>query len=127
MERYTIKCVFIGDSGVGKSSILSNYITSVFCPDQQTTLGASFWEKTIYDDKKTYNFQFWDTAGQEKFRSQTPTYIKDANVAVIVYDVTNRNSFDGIEKWIRDVQEHRGEEAVLAVVGNKCDLESNRY
>jgi Ras-related protein Rab-6A len=78
-------------------------------------------------ENRTIKLVLWDTAGQEKFRSLTPTYIKDANVAVIVYDISNRNSFDGIEKWIKDVQEHRGDDAVLAVVGNKCDLESARY
>jgi len=97
-----------------------------FEPSPNPTVGIDFILKNIYLENRTIKLVLWDTAGQEKFRSLTPTYIKDANVAVIVYDVTNRNSFDGIEKWIKDVQEHRGEEAVLAVVGNKCDLDAQR-
>jgi Ras-related protein Rab-6A len=121
-----IKFVLLGDQGVGKTSILSKFMFDTFDVSPNPTVGIDFILKNIYLENRTIKLVLWDTAGQEKFRSLTPTYIKDANVAVIVYDITNKASFEGIEKWIKDVQEHRGSDAVLAVVGNKCDIEGQR-
>ena len=90
-----IKFVVLGDQGVGKTSILSKFMFDTFEPSPNPTVGIDFILKNIYLENRTIKLVQWDTAGQEKFRSLTPTYIKDANVAVIVYDVTNRASFDG--------------------------------
>lgn len=80
----------------------------------------------MYLEDRTVRLQLWDTAGQERFRSLIPSYIRDSNVAVIVYDVTNRESFDNSSKWIEDVRGSRGEDVVMALVGNKADLEDER-
>lgn len=76
---------------------------------------------------KSIKLQLWDTAGQERFRSLIPSYIRDSNVAVIVYDITNVNSFQNINKWYEDVKAARGKEVLVVIVGNKADLAENRF
>lgn len=91
------------------------------------TVGMDFQSKTAYlDDGRSLRLQLWDTAGQERFRSLIPSYIRDAAAAVIVYDITRQSSFQGTRSWVSDVRAERGGEAVLALVGNKSDLASDR-
>lgn len=91
------------------------------------TIGIDFLSKTMYlEDNKTIRLQLWDTAGQERFRSLIPSYIRDSHVAVICYDITNKKSFNNLEKWINDVKLERGNDVIIVIVGNKSDLNNKR-
>ncbi|EDQ88847.1 uncharacterized protein MONBRDRAFT_32662 [Monosiga brevicollis MX1] len=92
----------------------------------QATIGIDFLSKTMYLEDRTVRLQLWDTAGQERFRSLIPSYIRDSSVAVVVYDITNRNSFQQTSKWIDDVRAERGSDVVIMLVGNKTDLNDKR-
>eukprot|EP00695_Tsukubamonas_globosa_P000370 TRINITY_DN1270_c0_g1_i1.p1 TRINITY_DN1270_c0_g1~~TRINITY_DN1270_c0_g1_i1.p1 ORF type:complete len:206 (-),score=34.62 TRINITY_DN1270_c0_g1_i1:80-697(-) len=95
-------------------------------PIYQATIGIDFLSKTMYLDDRTVRLQLWDTAGQERFRSLIPSYIRDSSVAVIVYDITNRQSFSNITKWYEDVRAERGTNVIIVLVGNKTDLSDKR-
>lgn len=91
------------------------------------TIGIDFLSKTMYlEDNKTIRLQLWDTAGQERFRSLIPSYIRDSHVAVICYDISNKKSFNNLEKWINDVKLERGNDVIIVIVGNKSDLNNKR-
>lgn len=120
------KVVFLGDEAAGKTSLVRRYMYDTFELSIQATIGMDFQSKTVYLEDRTIRLQLWDTAGQERFRSLIPSYIRDAAAAVVVYDVTKRGSFVGIRKWIEDVRAERGEAAVVALLGNKCDLGDSR-
>lgn len=92
----------------------------------QATIGIDFLSKTMYLEDRTVRLQLWDTAGQERFRSLIPSYIRDSSVAVIVYDVTSRQSFINTQKWIDDVRAERGDDVIIVLVGNKTDLNEKR-
>ena len=121
------KIVFLGEQGVGKTSLITRFMYDTFDDHYQATIGIDFLSKTMYLDDKTIRLQLWDTAGQERFRSLIPSYIRDSKVAIVVYDITRRKSFDFIDKWIEDVKNERGEDnVILCVVGNKSDLVNER-
>ncbi|XP_010167810.1 ras-related protein Rab-6A isoform X3 [Antrostomus carolinensis] len=92
----------------------------------QATIGIDFLSKTMYLEDRTIRLQLWDTAGQERFRSLIPSYIRDSAVAVIVFDITNLNSFQQTSKWIDDVRTERGSDVIIMLVGNKTDLADKR-
>lgn len=92
----------------------------------QATIGIDFLSKTMYLEDRTVRLQLWDTAGQERFRSLIPSYIRDSSVAVVVYDITNTNSFQQTNKWIDDVRAERGTDVIIMLVGNKTDLADKR-
>lgn len=92
----------------------------------QATIGIDFFSKTMYLEDRAVRLQLWDTAGQERFRSLIPAYIRDSNVAIVMYDVTSRGSFDATEKWVEEVRAERGDDVVIALVGNKTDLDEKR-
>jgi len=120
------KLVFLGDQNVGKTSIISRFMHDTFENHYQATIGIDFVSKTMYLEDRTVRLQLWDTAGQERFRSLIPSYIRDSNVAVVVYDVSSRDSFTSVAKWVDDVRAERGDDVVIALVGNKTDLEAKR-
>ncbi|XDT47386.1 Ras family [Nakaseomyces glabratus] len=121
------KIVFLGEQGVGKTSLITRFMYDTFDDNYQATIGIDFLSKTMYLDDKTIRLQLWDTAGQERFRSLIPSYIRDSRVAIVVYDITKRKSFEFIDKWIDDVKNERGaENVILCVVGNKSDLADER-
>lgn len=93
----------------------------------QATIGIDFLSKTMYLEDRTVRLQLWDTAGQERFRSLIPSYIRDSNVAVVVYDVTNVASFKSTPTWVEDVRTERGEDVVIVLVGNKTDKTDERH
>ena len=95
-------------------------------PVFQATIGIDFLSKTMYLEDRTVRLQLWDTAGQERFRSLIPSYIRDSTVAVVVYDITNANSFHQTSKWIDDVRTERGSDVIIMLVGNKTDLSDKR-
>ena len=120
------KLVFLGDVFVGKTSLIQRFMNESFDVNYQATVGIDFLSKTMYLGDRTIRLQLWDTAGQERFRSLIPNYIRDSAVAVIVYDLTNTQSFENIQKWIDDVKNERGDEALLVLVGNKSDKADER-
>lgn len=120
------KLVFIGDQSVGKTSIISRFQYDTFDDHYQTTIGIDFVSKTVPVDDGTVRLQLWDTAGQERFRSLIPSYIRDSHVAVVVFDITSRESFESTAKWIADVRAQRGTDVVIVLVGNKTDLADRR-
>ena len=97
-----------------------------FDNNYQATIGIDFLSKTMYLEDRTVRLQLWDTAGQERFRSLIPSYIRDSTVAVVVYDITNSNSFNQTSKWIDDVRTERGNDVIIMLVGNKTDLQDKR-
>lgn len=120
------KLVFLGDQGVGKTSIITRFMYDSFDCHYQATIGIDFLSKTLYLADRTVRLQLWDTAGQERFRSLIPSYIRDSAAAVVVYDITNPSSFTNTSKWIDNVRTERGSDVVIALVGNKCDETENR-
>ena len=120
------KLVFLGDQGVGKTSIITRFMYDSYDKNYQATIGIDFLSKTMYLEDRTVRLQLWDTAGQERFRSLIPSYIRDSSVAVIVYDITNRASFLNTSKWIEDVRNERGNDVIIVLVGNKTDLSEKR-
>ena len=124
--NYMLKYIIIGDSGVGKSNILLQYLQGKFNEEFQTTIGVEFGAKNLNLKDKIYRIQIWDTAGQEMFRSITRSYYKNSVCACVVYDITNRNSFDNIRSWIEDCKKHSPKTVFLVLIGNKNDLESAR-
>ncbi|GJS36767.1 Ras-related protein RabH1e [Tanacetum coccineum] len=94
--------------------------------NSEATIGIDFLSKTMYLEDRTVRLQLWDTAGQERFRSLIPSYIRDSSVAVIVYDVANRQSFLNTSKWIEEVRTERGSDVIIVLVGNKTDLVDKR-
>lgn len=120
------KLAFLGDQGVGKSSIISKYVYDSFEDNINPTIGVDFVVKTIYSGDKTYKIHFWDTAGQERFKSLIPSYIKDCQVAIIVYDITRKETFNNIQGWYQDILNERGEDIILGLLGNKIDLEERQ-
>jgi Ras-related protein Rab-6A len=118
------KAIFVGDSAVGKTSILSQYFMNSCLSDHQPTIGIDYFTKVITDGDKTICLQIWDTAGQEKFRALIPSYIRNSSVAILVYDITHRLSFENLQKWHQTITNISN--PVLIVVGNKVDLEGER-
>ena len=111
---------------MGKTSIISRFMYDKFDNSYQATIGIDFLSKTMYLEDRTVRLQLWDTAGQERFRSLIPSYIRDSSVAVVVYDVSSRASFLNTSKWIDEVRTERGEDVIIALVGNKTDLVDRR-
>ncbi|CAF0951755.1 unnamed protein product [Adineta ricciae] len=119
------KLVFLGEQSVGKTSLITRFMYDSFDNTYQATIGIDFLSKTMYLEDRTVRLQLWDTAGQERFRSLIPSYIRDSTVAVVVYDITNSNSFQQTSKWIDDVRTERGSDVII-MLGNKTDLADKR-
>ncbi|PWY97958.1 putative YPT6-GTP-binding protein of the rab family [Testicularia cyperi] len=120
------KLVFLGEQSVGKTSLITRFMYDTFDNTYQATIGIDFLSKTMYLEDRTVRLQLWDTAGQERFRSLIPSYIRDSSVAVVVYDITNRASFQNTSKWVDDVRAERGNDVIIVLVGNKTDLSDKR-
>ena len=120
------KVVLIGDSGVGKTNLLSRYLKNEFSFDSKTTVGVEFGAKKLEIDGVKIKAQIWDTAGQERFRSITNAYYKGAKGALLVYDVTRRETFENINKWVPELKQTGDKDVTIILVGNKTDLENER-
>ena len=118
------KIVLLGDAGCGKSSIVSRFIKNTFSEYQESTIGAAFVSKKMND----YNikFEIWDTAGQERYASLAPMYYRGAKAAIIVYDITNKSSFEKACLWVKKLSEDVSNSIYIIIVGNKSDLELSR-
>ena len=124
--HYLLKYIVIGDSAVGKSNILLRYAHEKFNEDYQATIGVEFGAKNLEINNEKYRIQIWDTAGQENFKSITRAYYKNSVCAIIVYDITNRESFNNINTWIDDCKSQSPKTVFFVLVGNKIDLENER-
>ncbi|CAH8296741.1 unnamed protein product [Eruca vesicaria subsp. sativa] len=119
---YLFKIVLIGDSGVGKSNILSRFTRNEFCLESKSTIGVEFATKTLQVEGKTVKAQIWDTAGQERYRAITSAYYRGAVGAFLVYDITKRQTFDNVLRWLRELRDHADSNIVIMMAGNKSDL-----
>ena len=124
--HYLLKYIIIGDASVGKSNILLKYAHNQFKAEYQLKIGVEFGAKNIKIKDKIYRIQIWDTAGQENFRSITRAYYKNSVCALVVYDITNRQSFENVKAWIEDCKSQSPSTILMALVGNKIDLDSSR-
>ncbi len=120
------KLVFLGEQSVGKTSLITRFMYDSFDAAYQATIGIDFLTKIMYLEDRTIRLQLWDTAGQERFRTLIPSYIRDSAVAVIVYDVCSRASFEAVEHWLSEVRNDRGSDVIVVLVGNKTDLPERR-
>mmetsp|Transcript_40593 Transcript_40593/g.72169 ORF Transcript_40593/g.72169 Transcript_40593/m.72169 type:complete len:207 (+) Transcript_40593:108-728(+) len=121
-----IKLLMIGDSGVGKTCLLLRYANAAFSQTFITTIGIDFKIKNISLDGKRIKLQIWDTAGQERFRTITTSYFRGAQGILLVYDVTDRNSFNSIRNWVSQIQQHADVHVNKILIGNKCDMKDER-
>ena len=120
---YLFKYIIIGDAAVGKSNLLLRYTHGQFKPEYQLTIGVEFGAKNISISNKIYRIQIWDTAGQENFRSITRAYYKNSACALVVYDISSRESFDNVSTWIEDCRNQSPQTIFMVLVGNKTDLD----
>ena len=125
-ETFLFKYIIIGDSFVGKSKILLRYTNNEYNENFVITIGAEFGAKTINIDGQEIRIQIWDTAGMENFKSITRSYYKNSICALIVYDISNKDSFKNVLNWIEDCKVFSPKNILLVLIGNKCDLEEKR-
>ena len=123
---YLFKLILVGDSYVGKTNILSKYIKDEFNLNTKSTVGVEFGTKILKIEDKIIKAQIWDTAGQERYKSITSAYYKGAKGAFIVYDITNRLTFESVDKWIQDLNLNSDKNITLLLIGNKKDLADKR-
>jgi len=124
--QYIFKLILIGNSGVGKSSILNRYMNKTFEESYKCTIGVDFLMKSIEVKGKTVKLQLWDTAGQEKYKSMVASYYRGANVALVVFDITNHSSFDSLPQWIENYYKNGPDQKNIILIGNKKDLADQR-
>ncbi|KPA84549.1 putative mitochondrial ras-related rab-4 [Leptomonas pyrrhocoris] len=117
-----MKLIVIGDSGTGKSCLLHRFIEDTFSEDQTQTIGIEYGAKIVDLGGAKVKLQIWDTAGQERYKSVTRSYYRGAMGCLIVYDVTNRSSYESVPQWLNDVRQLAGNDVVVMLIGNKCDL-----
>ncbi|KAG5496109.1 hypothetical protein JKF63_02410 [Porcisia hertigi] len=117
-----MKLVVIGDSGAGKSCLLHRFIEDTFSEEQAQTIGIEYGAKIIDLGGAKVKLQIWDTAGQERYKSVTRSYYRGATGCIIVYDVTNRSSYDNVPQWLSDVRQLAGSDVIVMLIGNKIDL-----
>ena len=120
------KLLVIGDSGVGKSCLVTRFTRNFYSPDHVNTIGVDFRIQKIEIDGNEVTLQIWDSAGYERFRIMTSSYYRGAHGIIMVYDITNKDSFDHLNNWYKEIQLYAPETAKIVVVGNKCDLISDR-
>ena len=125
-EDYKLKVVVVGDSGVGKTNLIKRFIVNIYNPNTKATVGVEFLSKSYTINDKVFKIEIWDTAGQERYKSITAAYYKGAKGALIVYDITQKDSFENINKWMSEVRDKSTKDLKILIVGNKTDLVNER-
>ncbi|XP_010691304.1 ras-related protein RHN1 isoform X5 [Beta vulgaris subsp. vulgaris] len=120
------KLVLLGDMGTGKTSLVLQYVRGQFFDRQEATIGAAYFTKTVSFDEASIKFDIWDTAGQERYHSLAPMYYRNATAALLVYDISNMDSFVRAKKLVQELQRQDSRIPVMSLVGNKVDLEAER-
>jgi len=123
---FQFKLVLLGESAVGKSSLVLRFVKGQFLEFQESTIGAAFLTQTVCLNETTVKFEIWDTAGQERYHSLAPMYYRGAQAAIVVYDITNPDSFERAKTWVKELQRQGNPNIVIALAGNKIDLASKR-
>lgn len=123
---FLFKLLLIGDSGVGKSCLLLRFADDTYTESYITTIGVDFKIRTVEIDTKTIKLQIWDTAGQERFRTITSSYYRGAHGIIVVYDVTDAESFNNVKQWLHEIDRYASENVNKLLVGNKSDLVAKR-
>ncbi len=128
MEEYDmmVKVIIIGDSGVGKTNIMSKFLKNKFMEESKATVGVEFGSKLFDLNGHKIKAQIWDTAGQEKYKSITGAYFKGSKGALVVYDITQKSTYESLEKWVNDLKSAGDPKITIILIGNKSDLEENR-
>ena len=126
MSEMIFKIILIGDSSSGKTNIINRYISDKFVENSQPTIGVEMFSRDYLIDGDSIHAQIWDTAGQEKYNTLTSSYYKGAKGALVVYDVTQKATFDQVERYVNELKDNSDKNVFFALVGNKCDLEGNR-
>jgi len=121
------KVVLLGEGAVGKTSLILRFSENQFAPNHISTLQASFHDKKIDVDGRQVNIHLWDTAGQERFHALGPIYYRDSHGAVLVYDITDEDSFKKVQRWVMELRKMLGNEVCLYICGNKVDCENDRH
>ena len=119
IQSFQVKVVLLGDSGVGKTSIVSRFALNSFEENRASTIGASFLTKNVEFFNKIYRFQLWDTAGQERYRALAKTYYQDSHCAILVYDITNMDSFEELKRWVVELKSNGPLDCPIVIVANK--------
>lgn len=125
-RSYSFKVVLLGEGCVGKTSLVLRYVENKFNDKHFTTLQASFLNKKLNIAGKRVNLAIWDTAGHERFHALRPIYYRDSNGAILVYDITDEDSFTKVKNWVKELRKMLGDDVCLCIVGNKTDLEKDR-
>ena len=126
MYKLSSKVVILGEGRVGKTCLATKFVRNQFYLDEVSTINANYLSKVVNVDKGTVELNIWDTAGQERFRALAPNYYRQATGAIIVYDITDRKSFEKVIAWIKELKEQANKNIIIVVAGNKCDLEYDR-
>jgi len=125
-STYQFKVVLLGEGCVGKTSLVLRYVEKKFYDKHESTLQASFLNSSLTIDGKRVNLAIWDTAGQERFHALGPIYYRDSNGALLVYDITDEDSFQKVKTWVKELKKMLGNQVCIGIVGNKIDLEKDR-
>lgn len=126
-RNFNFKCVLLGEGCVGKTSCVLRYVENKFNEKHLTTLQASFLTKKLNIGGKRVTLNIWDTAGQERFHALGPIYYRDSNGAILVYDITDEDSFQKVKNWVKELRKMLGNDICLCIAGNKIDLEKDRH
>lgn len=118
---YLFKTILIGNSGVGKTSIINRYVDQIYSENYISTIGVDFKIKTLVRDNETVKLQIWDTAGQERFRTITGSYYRGAHCIIVVFDVTDKESFNDIASWMGEIEKNKVNDTLIVLLGNKID------
>eukprot|EP01012_Entosiphon_sulcatum_P033114 TRINITY_DN41978_c0_g1_i1.p1 TRINITY_DN41978_c0_g1~~TRINITY_DN41978_c0_g1_i1.p1 ORF type:complete len:215 (-),score=32.45 TRINITY_DN41978_c0_g1_i1:33-677(-) len=127
MTQDHYKICLLGEGRVGKTSLVRKYCTGDYSDDQQSTVQAAMYsKKKVQVEDKMVTVAIWDTAGQERFHALGPIYYRDANGALLVYDITDKDTFDRVKHWVKELKAVVGDDIEMCIAGNKCDLDRNR-
>lgn len=125
-DERTCKVILLGEANVGKTSIISRFVDGIFDEKEKPTIGASFTSKKLKYSDETLVFEIWDTAGNEKYRSLTKLFYKGVSIAILVYDITRKNTFEDIKNfWYNEIKNNMDEDTLIAIAANKSDLIDN--